>query len=75
MPDEANKANWTIADYVFSYFGDVPKSKTNKDYFFIVDYDINNAEVSKIQLATQMGPGGKCYELWPDSSDFLSMKD
>lgn len=75
MPNPANKANWTIADYVFSYFNDVPVSKTNEDYFFMVDYDIKSGEVSKIQLVTKMGPGGKCYELWPDSSKFLSMTD
>ncbi|MGN0395917.1 MAG: type II secretion system protein [Coprococcus sp.] len=73
MPDPANQASWNVVDYVFTAFGGVPTSKVNKDYFFIVTYNAGTGEVSKVELASQMGPGGVSYELWPDSSAFLSM--
>lgn len=66
----------TILDYVFQDVSTVPISKTNKDWFWVVDYNPNTCEVKKISLTPSLGgKNNPSYQLYPDPKDFLEGKN
>lgn len=69
MPDP-NKTNLTLSQQVFLELGEVPKSKTYKDYFWIVEYDGLNGFVNKISITSAPNSSVR-YELYPNSNAFL----
>lgn len=60
-----------IVDYVFEDLGEVPISVTDEDYFWMVEYNAGNGQVTKICLTD--GPSGTLsLEVYPNYADFLS---
>lgn len=60
----------TFLDALMCEMGTVPVSKINKKYFFMVEYDVGNGEVKTIKLTDHPG-SAKCWELYPDASDWI----
>ncbi|MGN0396084.1 MAG: type IV pilin protein [Coprococcus sp.] len=72
--------NWSMRDYLFHELGGVPVSKTNKNLYYTVGIDnefesgSGGTKVIKVWLKEDpWNDTGIIYELYPDSSEFLSM--
>lgn len=50
-------------DYIFLELGEVPKSKTFKNFLWIIDYDVNYGFVETVKLLNF--DTGKSYQLYP----------
>lgn len=67
-----NKDNpGNLLDYFGAELGQLPLSKAHPDYFWVLEYD-QNATPTKLYITDKLGPNGKKYELWPDSSAYLA---
>lgn len=62
-----------VLQYAFKELGRMPECNTNRDWFWIVQFDPDDGKVSKVLLAPSI-MGKEKYELWPNSEDFLEMK-
>ena len=61
----------SFVDSMFMEFGRVPISSTDKNYFWVVEYDIRTAHVTKIYLTPSPGSAEQ-HELYPNADDFLA---
>lgn len=72
MPDPSSDS-LNIVDQAFLELGEVPISKTHKNYLWIVEYDALTGCVEKIYLTSAPNSTSK-YELYPNSDKFLGKK-
>ena len=70
MPTIGNENHFL--DYIFEDLGQVPQSKSIKEFMWIVRYDFDYGYVTQIQLMDKKT--GKAYELYPESNTFLNHK-
>lgn len=73
MPTEGDPTN-KLADWALLELGEVPISKVNKEYNWFIQYDGRTGVVTYIYLIDCPTKITKMYELYPDSSKFLSGK-
>ena len=69
MPDPSSNS-LNVVEQGFLELGEVPLSKVNKDYFWLVEYDTVTGSVKKIYLTSSPMSRIK-YELYPNSDAFL----
>lgn len=61
-----------LLDYFAIELGELPLSKAYPDYFWTLDYDMNNANPLKLSIGPT--PGNRKYKLWPNPSNYLEGK-